>query len=320
MSSLENTVVQYTILYTTSAECKFFPVQSPKCLLTTDDPAHMSVTSNSQELHSASRHECINTSTASDTNAELIRQPPFQQLSPIEQEELKTILDDDVREMKRLFGRLVTKTHHSVKKRISVEEFAVSMLALGAYEPAPEERGQSLLNEHREEIKKAESISKIFNILSAYWNYLSYEVLEYIIELYGTSDDTERLKRYNEKLQNFCKRRLFEVPLPESGVGTGSPRQEKFSVKLNVREDITIKELRQIKGRIAKVLRVKSATLVIDHMDGGCVQLTFLIPKFVAQEIFPLSKQQTSALSRDASVIRMECGEYVFEVLEQLFT
>ena len=282
----------------------------------------MSVTSNSQELHSASRHECINTSTASDTNAELIlsRQPPFQQLSPSKQEELKTILDDDVREMKRLFGRLVTKTHCSVKERISVEEFAVSMLALGAYEPAPEERGQSLLNEHREEIKKAESISKIFNILAAYWNYLSYEVLEYIIELYGTSDDTGRLKRYNENLQNFCKRRLFELPLPESGGGTGSQRQEKFSVKLNVREDITIKELRQIKGRIAKVLHVKSATLVIDHMDGGCVQLTFLIPKFVAQEIFPLSKQQTSALSRDASVIRMECGEYVFEVLEQLFT
>ena len=282
----------------------------------------MSVTSNSQELHSASRHECINTSTASDTNAELIlsRQPPFQQLSPSKQEELKTILDDDVGEMKRLFGRLVTKTHRSVKERISVEEFAVSMLALGAYEPAPEERGQSLLNEHREEIKKAESISKIFNILSAYWNYLSYEVLEYIIELYGTSDDTGRLKRYNEELQNFCKHRLFELPLPESGGGTGSPRQEEFSVKLNVREDITIKELRQIKGRIAKVLHVKSATLVIDHMDGGCVQITFLIPKFVAQEIFPLSKQQTSALSRDASVIRMECGEYVFEVLEQLFT
>ena len=141
-------------LYNTSAECKFFPVQSPKCLLTTDDPAHMSVTGNSQELHSASRHECINTSTASGTNAELIlsRQPPFQQLSPSKLEELKIILDDDEREMKRLFGRLVTKTHHSVKERISVEEFAVSMLALGAYEPAPEERGQSLLNEHREEI------------------------------------------------------------------------------------------------------------------------------------------------------------------------
>ena len=108
--------------------------------------------------------------------------------------------------------------------------------------------------------------------------------------------------------------------MPESGGGTGSPRQEEFSVKLNVREDITIKELRQIKGRIAKVLHVKSATLVIDHMDGGCVQLTFLIPKFVAQEIFPLAKEQTSALSRDASVIRLECGEYVFEVLEQLFT
>ena len=282
----------------------------------------MSGTSSSQELHSASRHECNNTSTASGTNAELTfcRQPPFQQLSPSKQEELKIILDGDVREMKRLFGCLVTKTHRSVKDRISVEEFAVSMLALGAYEPAPEEQGQPVLNEHRAEIKRAESIAKIFNILCAYWNYLNYEILEYIIELYGTSDDIERLKSYDEKLQNFCKRRIFELPLPESGSSTGNnPRQEELSVKLDVHEDITVKELRRIKERIAKSLHVKPATLLIHRIDTGCVQLTFLIPNFVAQKIFPLSKEQTAVLSRDVSVVRMVCGDYVSEVLEHYY-
>ena len=302
--------------------CRVQILYVPFLLATEDNPAHMSGTSNSQELHSALRHECNNTSTASGAKAEftLSRQPPFQQLSPSKQEELTIILDDNVREMKRLFGSLVTKTHHSVQNRIPVKEFAVSMLALGAYEPAPGERGQPLLNEHREEIKRAESIAEIFNILSAYWNYLSYEVLEYIIEQYGTHEDIGRLRSYDEELQNFCKRRIFELPLPKSGNGTGCPRQEEFSFKLNVHEDITIKELLQIKGRIAKILHVKPAILIIDRIDPGCVQLTFLIPKFVAQEIFPLSKEQTSALCRDASVIRLVCGDHVFEVLEQLCT
>ena len=296
-------------------------------LTTGDSSVRVSVTNSSstQELHSVSTHEFSNTSTASGMNIEVAKfnvlstQPSFQQLRSSEQEELKEMLDEDVRKMKRLFGSLVTQTRDSVEERIPVRNFAGSILSLGAYEPAPEERDRSLLDEHRQEINRATTISEIFNILCAYWNYLSYEVLEYIIEHYGTSDDTERLKSYDEEVAKFCERRIFELALPTSGNGADnalSPRQEKFVVKLNVREDITCEEVRQIRGRIARILYVKLATLIIDRVDAGCVQLTFLIPKFVAQEIFPFSEEQTSALSRDASVIRLVCGDYVFKVLE----
>ena len=294
-------------------------------LTTEDRPADANVTNSaSEELQSTLRYEPSCTSTTNGTNTGftnvLSRQPPFRQLSSSEQEELEAMLDDDVREMKRQFGYLVTKTRDSVEERVSVGNFATSILALGAYEPAPEERDQSLLDEHREEITRAESISEIFNILSPYWNYLNHEILEYIIKLYGTSDDNKRMKSYNEELQNFCKRRIFELPLPETGNSNGnalSPKQKKFSVKINVCEDITCKELLRIRKRIAKVLHVKLATLIISCVDAGCVQLTFLIPKFVAQEIFPLSDEQTSALHKDVSVVRLECGDYVFEVIEQ---
>ena len=283
----------------------------------------MSVTNSSnQELPSALRHERSSTSTANDANAELKNvlssQSSFQHLSSSEQEELKAMLDDDVRNMTHEFGCLVTKTCNSVEQRISVEMFATGILALSAYEPVPEERDRSLLDEHREEINRAKTISKIFNILCPYWNYLNYELLEYIIKLHGTSDDAERLASYCEKLHKFCERRIFEAPMPESGTGTGTgdSKQKKIVVKLNVREGIKCKELRRIKGRIAKILRVKVAALIIVNVDPGCVQLTLLIPKFIAEEIFPLSHDQASALCRDASVIRLECGDYIFEVLE----
>ena len=220
--------------------------------------------------------------------------------------------------MRRRFGSLFTKIRDSVEEQTSIVKFTGSILALGAYDPAPKDRDRSLLDEHREEIKHAKSISEIFNILVPYCNYLNYELLEYIIDLYGTSDDKERLKSYKEELRNFCEHGL---PLSESSIGSGntsSSRQESFSVKLNARENITYKELLQIRERIAEILRVKLAALIIDHMDAGYVQLTFLIPKFIAQEIFPLSPEQVSALSRDASVIRLECGDYLPEVLEQL--
>ena len=217
----------------------------------------------------------ISTTTASDLTDILSIQPPFQQLSLSEQEELKKILDDDVRKMKHLFGSLVSKTCDSVEERIPVVKFARHILALGAYEPAPGERDRSLLSEHRQEINSAKSIPEIFIILSAYWNYLDYEILEYIIRHYGTSEDTERLRKYNEELHNFCKRRTFELPV-ESGSGIGnekSLRQEKLCVLLNVCEDITAREFNQIKGKFAKILHVKQSALIIQSMDGGIAQL-----------------------------------------------
>ena len=205
-----------------------------------DNPVRVNVADNgSQEVQYALERK---QSTANGVNTEYVlnSQPSFQQLSRSEKEELKAKLYTDVRKMKYQFGCLVTRTRDSVEERIPTGKFAGSILALGAYEPAPEEQDQSLLNEHKEEIKMAKSISGIFIILSAYWNYLSYEILEFTIELYGTDDDKKRLKSYNEELHS--KRRLFELSLPENGSSTGNasnPKQKRFKVKLNVRECIT---------------------------------------------------------------------------------
>ena len=211
---------------------------------------------------------------SSEATAVLTRQPFFQQLRCSEQEDLKAMLDDDERKIKRLFGMLVITTCDSVEERIPVANFAKHILALGAYDPAPEERDRSLLNEHRHEIKGAKSISEIFDILHAYWDYLNYEILEYIINLYGTSEDTERLRKYNEELHNFCKRRLFEVPMPVSDSGIGNEkRQEELCVLLNVREDIRVEEFYRIKRKIAKILHVRLFSLFIQSVDGGIAQL-----------------------------------------------
>ena len=213
------------------------------------------------------------TTTASDLTNILPSHSPFQQLSSSEQEELKAELHEDVIKMERLFGSLVLKTRDSVEERIPVRQFATSILALSAYEP--EQRDQSFPDEHREEIIRAESISEIFDILNPYWNYLIYEILEYIIELYGTSEDIERLRSYNEKLLHFCERRTFGLPV-ESGSGIGnekSLRQEEVCVMLNVCEDIRAKDLFQIRVKIAKILQVSLSALIIQSVHGGIAQL-----------------------------------------------
>ena len=262
--------------------------------------------------------EGSNTSTTNGAKTGLTdalsKQPEFKKLSLSEQENLMIKLYEDEKNMKLQFGGLVTKTRESVEKQTTIEKFAGGVLALGAYEPVREVQGQSLLEDHSEEINSAETVAKIFTILNAYWNYLTYEILEYIIDHFGDGTDKERLKNYNQDLQNFCKRRIFELPPDSGNDNTLNPKQKKFTVKLGIRKDSTYKDLLQIRGRIAKILKVNPAVLVLSRVDEGCVQLTFLIPRFVARELFPLSYEQTSGLSKDASVVRLECGHYIFEV------
>ena len=139
----------------------------------------------------------------------------------------------------------------------------------------------------------------------------------YIISHYGThgdDSDEKRLQNYKEALQRFCKRRIFELPLPESGNGTDNKKQKKLCVKLNIREDARAEQMFLIKRKVAEILQLNPATLQIYSVDEGCVQLIFLIPKFVAQEIFPLSDEQATALSKGVAVMRLECGHYVFKV------
>ena len=90
------------------------------------------------------RHECSNVNTANGVNTGLIdvlsKRPSFKQLSSCEQEELMAKLYDDEESMKFKFSNLVTETCKSVEKETTVQMFAGNILALGAYEPAPEER------------------------------------------------------------------------------------------------------------------------------------------------------------------------------------
>ena len=268
------------------------------------------------ELQSTLReHEDSNATGGKAVIANVLsNQPSFQQLSSTEKEELKAQLKNDEQKMKLLFGSLVTNTRDSVEKRISVGKVAGSILALGAFEPAIGERDRRLLDEHREEIESAKSVSEIFIILSAYWNYLDYDILVYVINHYGThgdDSDERRLQNYNEALQRFCKRRIFELPLSENGNGAENKKQEKLYMKLNIPEDTLAEQMFPIRIKVAEILQLNPATLQIRSVNKGCVQLIFLIPKFVARKIFPLLDEQTSALSKDVSVIRLECGNYV---------
>ena len=89
----------------------------------------------------------------------------------------------------------------------------------------------------------------------------------------------------------MLKQLIFELSLLDNGSDNEKTFQNQvtFAIKLDKSEGIQGKVLLQIRTQIAMILHVSVPAFKLCSADPGCVQLTFLIPKFVSQEIFPLS-------------------------------
>ena len=79
-------------------------------------------------------------------------------------------------------------------------------------------------------------------------------------------------------------------------------------------DNYTVTEIEEFRRKLIKLLRVSSQGILrLCQVDKGCVQLTFQMPLFVQQEIFPLSGEQERSLAA-MGVVRLTCGEYQFPV------
>ena len=113
-----------------------------------------------------------------------------------------------------------------------------------------------------------------------------------------------------EEFGRYSKRRVYEC-LPVFG-----PVSEANHVDLvlkidSVYEQFTLEALENFRHRLKEILHLSQSVLRLCRVDKGCFQLTFQVPLFVQQEIFPLSSEQERALVAEG-VIKLTCGNYKF--------
>ena len=158
------------------------------------------------------------------------------------------------------------------------------------------------------DFEKAKNISEIFWILK------DYHIIEHIITVLGTKEDKSRLQNYKTDFQQYAKRRVYECRPPRFGPLSEAGHADIF-VKVDSDYEIyTVAELEEFRQTLSYILGVSSeGVLRLCLVEKGCFQLTFQIPLFVKEEIFPLSREQEMALAAKR-VIRLTCGEYQFQV------
>ena len=222
---------------------------------------------------------------------------------------LKGKLIRESRQIMLKFNKLLQNTIKSLKQQgVTPEELVTSLMCL---ETMIGDQQLPLFHEREERMAQQGSIDSIFRFISGYISFINCDVIEHIIESHGTETDVSNLKGYKAELKEYCKRRVSECPhknYAEPCMPGYTPIVIKLDRHLNKCKLLDVDLFRE---ELSRILQVHSHTLVFLKVEEGCTQLTFQIPSFIVDLVFPLSREQEEAL-KEERVIKLVCGAHVY--------
>ena len=223
----------------------------------------------------------------------------------------------ETKEVMTAFASLVGKTCKSIKKKVTLEEFTLWLKQLQALSPCSEST-PGLLAQQIDEISQAGSMEQVFHILSDYWSWYNYYLLEKIINEYGDEKDRQRLDSFKKDFSIFAQNRIVEFAQYPMTFGTAAD-DGKTRVPLLFKVDrswdsVHINQLTEIHRNLASILGVNPHTLYLASIQKGCILMKFLIPSLVARAVFPLSASQKESLAA-TNITLVECGSHCHRFL-----
>ena len=226
-----------------------------------------------------------------------------------EKDDLVGKLLEDSRRMMFTFQKLVSKTCTSLEQRgVTPKQLVDRLIVLGPLDPVLKESGGSALHKGLSEMRKADTVGDVFFQIRDYMSFFNYDLLDHIVKELGTDDDKAEVDQYKDKLRDYCRRRAVECP-PLYGMPSKSGHV-RIVVKLDKEvEKYTVAELKLFQRNLSRILNLKEYALCLISVDKGCLELTFQMPSFLKQKVFPLSYKQEEALKCEG-VVKVQCEEY----------
>ena len=242
----------------------------------------------------------------------------FPKLNSEDKAELEAQLIMSADSMRKKFASLLVSVVYSFQNQdINPRKIVTAILALTEYDdPAI---GKPLLEREKQALKKSQSIDDTFDVLRPHMTFFNYEILQFLIEQVGSTDDKDNLQKFLREFRRFCRRSVFEIP--PNVLGHSAEKvvdQQKFCVKITKqfkaallvqctkesdsqtasstqlsssaedREeicapelDISLEDAKHIQRKLASVLKLKVSSIYLDSVSSGSTILTFLLPSHI---------------------------------------
>ena len=151
-----------------------------------------------------------------------------------------------------------------------------------------------------EELKKLQNSNTLYDVFFAlhrFKSFFHYEIVENIVRQFGNAKDCQVIDKYISEFKEFCKRSVFEVP-PNIFHDSDTVSSDKvFAVKFTPEEHASLGDVVAVRKKLADIFNIDVFALQLCCVTDGCVCLRFLVSGQIADEIFPVTENQTSALS-----------------------
>jgi hypothetical protein len=216
------------------------------------------------------------------------------------------------------FASFVSRLCTLVKESgVSVEDFRTYLLKLPAFASGHHD---TLLSGVKAEMKKADTINKLFDLIGEeYTSFLNDSIFQSILSTYckGVDCEDEDLK-YSKHLKAYIKEHnVAEFCSVNPQLAKFSTTSEKLHFKFDVEKTSDVGKVIELQPKIAKILGVLPSALQVFSIKEGCITVTYLIPVFVAEEIFTKDGRMTMEQWADLQALSVQWvkkGDRVLEV------
>ncbi len=178
----------------------------------------------------------------------------------------------------------------SLKRReIRPQELSAFLLSFQSTPGALKMNSSLFINSYQQELNTADTIDAVFGIVSQFWSFLDYNLLENVVNEFGDDSDKEKFADYIKALQDFLSDWKVE---PHKIQRSECPTT---AVKLCFKLDGDSLPYRDIRVSIARIFKVHVSNVLIESIDNGCTKLVFLLPREAV--VLPLTAEQRKEIA-----------------------
>ena len=180
---------------------------------------------------------------------------------------------------------------------VSVHKLCRSLLWLP---PALKKEHKALIKEAKADIKVAESVDDVFDVVGR-CDFLNYSLLKYIIDMYGSDKIKEEMTNYAMQIKAFRKETRLQV-FSEASEDKPEKDDGKFSL-LVTKHDMdwataTLEDVENFRIDVCRELSLYTFSLNLSVVARGCVEVTWQVPRSLVTYIQALIKPSSPSMMK----------------------
>ncbi len=176
-------------------------------------------------------------------------------------------------------------------------------------------KSDTIFAEEKKRCMQCKSINDLWDSIGNFFTSYSYEILETLIQEFGTDSDKQSLQDYENLFIEQCKTSLEVYSGALARFTEGTTYTELIVKSHPTFKKISDKHLKELKINLAKAIDVSNDHLKRFSVRPGCIEITYHVPLYVEFQLkaFSISAKQQTLLD-NLRVIWLKCGCFWYYV------